>query len=143
MGRRLRKSIVERLKRIAPWSLCALLIGCSAADTTKAARPEATEDVHVESSLTACPSFAYHLVLPRDIRSGEVATVYAFATDADSDDAMLRYAWEATSGDFTEPASALTRYTCSASGPQVLSVTTWDPDGCESHLDLDVTCLAP
>lgn len=123
--------------------LCCGLLGCGAAENVLTAREDAPEDVPIDSSVNACPSFAFSMVLPKALRLGELATVMAYATDADSDDTKLSYAWLATSGSFAEPARGLTSYSCTDAGPQVLTVTTWDPDGCENSLDLDVTCAEP
>jgi hypothetical protein len=123
--------------------LCGGVLGCGAADNVLDTREDAPEDVPINSSVNACPSFAFYMVLPRELRLGELATVTAYATDADSDDTKLSYAWLATSGSFAEPARGLTSYSCTDAGPQVLTVTTWDPDGCENSLDLDVTCAEP
>lgn len=120
-----------------------LTLACGSADSVRAERPEDPPDVGVESQINSCPSFAFSLVLPKQIATGESATVAAFAIDPDSDDTKLGYVWSATSGDFAAPTASLTEYTCSASGPQVLRVTTSDPDGCENNLDLDVTCATP
>jgi hypothetical protein len=123
--------------------LARLTLSCGAADSVRAARPDDPPDVGVESQINSCPSFAFSLVLPKQIAAGEIATVAAFAIDPDSDDTQLGYVWSATSGDFAAPTASLTEYTCTESGPQVLRVTTSDPDGCENNLDLDVTCETP
>jgi hypothetical protein len=117
-----------------------LLSGCGSADSTRAARREPMQPVDVSTEVNLCPSFAYAMILPQALRLDEEASVVAFATDPDSGDAELTYAWSATSGDFDEPWNAWAQYRCSASGLQVLSVTTSDPDGCEKRLDFDVTC---
>jgi len=133
------------LVRFALGATCALalLSGCGAADGTKTAREQAPDDVKIDTGINACPSFIYTMVLPEAIRSGEVATVMAFATDPDWDDNKLKYVWSATSGGFDSPNDSLSQYTCADSGPQVLSVTTSDPEGCENNLDFHVVCDAP
>lgn len=124
------------------WLACALL-SCGAADSTRAVRADAAPEAAVDSTINACPNIAFSMVLPQRIRSGEIAVVTAFATDPDSEDGTLQYVWSATSGDFAAPADSLTEYRCAEAGPQVLRVTTSDPDGCENNVDLDVTCDAP
>ena len=128
---------------LALFGSSSLVLSCGAADSVRADRPEDPPDVGVESQINSCPSFAFSLVLPKQIATGEIATVAAFAIDPDSDDTQLGYAWSATSGDFAAPTASLTEDTCIESGPQVLRVTTSDPDGCENNLDLDVTCATP
>jgi hypothetical protein len=132
--------MLQLLTRVVASSLCAL--GCGAADNVKVERSD-TDEVSIESTVNTCPVFAFYLVLPKEILPNEVAVVSAQATDIDSDDAKLEYSWSATSGEFTDAQQSPTSYTCGDSGPQVLHVTTLDPDGCEAALDLDVTCLAP
>lgn len=124
-------------------SLALLLLACGAADSTKAERDDVAEPVDVTTSVNQCPTFAYSMVLPQALRPGEAATVVAFATDPDSDDTLLRYNWSATSGAFDEPDAAFALYRCAATGPQVLSVTTSDPNGCEKHLEFGVSCASP
>jgi hypothetical protein len=134
------------LGRLWPLVPCALgywSLSCGSADSVRAVQDDPPPDVGVDTKINSCPSFAFSLVLPKQIRAGEVATVAAFAIDPDSDDTQLDYAWSATSGDFSAPTDSLTEYRCAESGPQVLRVTTSDPDGCENNLDLDVTCDAP
>ena len=120
-----------------------LLVACGAADATRAERDELAAPVDVSGSVNQCPSFAYSMVLPQALRPGEMAMVAAFATDPDSDDTKLRYLWSATSGDFDEPAAAVALYTCADTGPQVLSVTTADPNGCEKRIDFGISCAEP
>lgn len=118
-------------------------LSCGAAEGVKVVQDESPPEAGIETKINSCPSFAFSMVLPKHIRAGEVATALAFAVDPDSDDVTLRYAWSATSGDFAAPGDSLTEYTCAETGPQVLRVTTSDPDGCESNVDFDVTCDAP
>ena len=121
----------------------ALLFGCGAADSTKAVQDDPPEDTRLATTVNTCPWFAYSMVLPQAIRAGETAFVVALGTDLESDDALLTYEWSASSGDFGHPRDPLTEYTCADAGPQVISVTTSDPDGCENNLDFDVVCDAP
>jgi hypothetical protein len=118
-------------------------LSCGAADGVKTLPRDPPPEAGIETKLNSCPSFAFSMVLPKRIRAGEIATATAFAIDPDSDDVTLGYAWSATSGSFATPAGSLTEYTCVEAGPQVLRVTTWDLDGCESNVDIDVTCDAP
>lgn len=143
MGRALRSLSLGWPNRLACGLLCGAIVACGAADAAISPQPAEDEEVEVASSVNACPSFAFNLVLPKVIRPEEDAVVAVVATDVDSDDTKLSYFWSATSGAFAEPRVGFTNYRCSDSGPQVLSVFTSDPEGCESYLDLDVTCLEP
>jgi len=136
--------MLERLGRLSLCWWCALLPGCGAADGTRTLQEEpVTVEARGDSAVNTCPSFAFYLVLPKEIRAGEIATATALATDADSDDAKLSYVWSASAGELTQPDSSLTKYTCTDFGPQALQVTARDPQGCEANLTLAVTCLAP
>lgn len=121
----------------------ALLPGCGSSDSTRVVQETPPNDVPFDTGVKVCPSFIYTMVLPQAIRPGEVATVMAFATDPRWNDNELKYLWSATSGGFDRPDASLSQYTCADSGPQVLSVTTSDPEGCENNLDFDVICGAP
>lgn len=136
--------------RLNLWSFAGVIVlvsplvaACGAADSTSAERDEIAAPVDVSGNVNQCPSFAYSMVLPQALRPGEMAMVVAFATDPDSDDDTLRYLWSATSGDFDEPAAPIALYTCADMGPQVLSVTTADPNGCEKRLDFGISCASP
>jgi hypothetical protein len=121
----------------------ALLAGCGSADSSRAVQGEPPEDATLAATINTCPAFAYSMVLPQTIAPGETAFVVALGTDPDSDDALLKYRWSASSGAFGHPTDPLSEYTCADAGPQVLTVTTSDPDGCENNLDFDVVCAAP
>jgi hypothetical protein len=135
------RSNLSSLARLS--TLLPLFLACGAADSSKAERDDVAEPVDVNTEVNQCPTFAYSMVLPQALRPGEAATVVAFATDPDSDDTLLRYNWSATSGAFDEPDAAFALYRCAATGPQVLSVTTSDPNGCEKHLDFGISCASP
>jgi hypothetical protein len=122
--------------------LLALGAGCGAADSAQAARDAPLDEVGVAPSVNACPSFAFYFVLPQQIHPEEVAAILVQGTDLDSDDEALTYQWSATSGVFSAPARPVTEYRCASTGPQILSVTAADPEGCEDVLTLDVDCTA-
>jgi hypothetical protein len=119
-----------------------LVAGCGSADSTRAERALQPDPVDVSTEVNLCPRFAYAMILPQALRLDEEASVVALATDPDSDDALLLYAWSATSGDFDDPSNAWAQYRCAAPGNQVLSVTTSDPDGCENRLDFEISCAS-
>jgi hypothetical protein len=134
------KSRLNALGYWLPAALCLISLACSASDTTRAVREDPSE-AQVRPNPNLCPTFSFYMVLPQRIRDDEPAVAIVYATDVDSDDAKLTYAWSATAGDFTHPDETLTEYSCAGLGPQQLKVTTRDPDGCESVLALDVDCL--
>jgi hypothetical protein len=138
----LRPVVLRLVGGVLPCSV-ALLLGCGAADSSRAVQDEPPDAAQLDATVNTCPSFAYSMVLPQAIRAGETAFVVALATDPDSDDALLTYRWSASSGDFGHANDPLSEYTCADAGPQVLTVTTSDPDGCENNLDFDVVCAAP
>jgi hypothetical protein len=139
----LRPVTFDSSRPLVPCVLAYLFLSCGTAEQVRFVRDEPPPQPGIETKINACPSFTFSMVLPKQIRPGELATVLAFAVDPDSDDTQLRYAWSATSGDFVAPADSLTEYACVGSGAQVLRVTTSDPDGCDINVDFDVTCDVP
>lgn len=133
--------IVE-LRALALGLTATLLAACGSADSARAQRTLPPEPIDVSTEVNLCPSFAYAMILPQALRLDEEASVVALATDPDSDDAELLYAWSATSGDFDDPTNAWAQYRCSGPGRQVLSVTTSDPEGCAKRLDFEITCAS-
>lgn len=131
-----------RARRLAAAMVAtSVLFGCGAGDAVRAERPEVQhEEATVGTTVNLCPTFEFTLFLPRQIHAGERASAAAYATDADSLDSTLAYLWTATSGEFARPTGPLTDYECADAGPQVVSVTTSDLEGCENRVDFDVTC---
>lgn len=121
--------------------LCLGSLGCGTADSVDAVQG-VRNNARIQSDVNTCPTFAFYMVLPKQLRDGEPATVIALATDAGSSDESITYAWTATSGTFSRVDSSVTEYSCTSSGPQVLRVTASDQDGCGSALNLDVECNA-
>ncbi len=130
------------LRALALGLTATLLTACGSADSTRAERALPSDPVGVSTEVNLCPTFAYAMILPQALQLDEEASVVAFATDPDSDDAQLLYAWTATAGDFNDPSSAWAQYRCAAPGDQVLSVTASDPDGCEKRLDFEINCAS-
>lgn len=120
--------------------LLATSTGCGAGDSTRQAREPPAGDLSVAPSINTCPTFAFYFVLPQQIHPDEFAAALVQGTDLDSDDTKLTYAWSATSGVFSAPEQQATEYRCASTGPQILSVTASDPEGCEGLLALDVDC---
>jgi hypothetical protein len=115
---------------------------CGSADSTRAVREE-PQEARVHSAINSCPTFQFSLILPETIHEGEVASVVALASDHGSGGSSIRYQWSATSGRFDTPNDSSSQYTCTDAGPQVLSVTASDQDGCEKRQDFSVVCDAP
>jgi hypothetical protein len=130
------------LLTFATLALSVTLLGCGTADSV-----DAVEGVRngatVATGVNTCPSFAFYMVLPKQLRPGEIATVIAVATDARSSATNITYAWTATSGTFSRTDTSVTEYSCASSGAHVLRVTASDQNGCNSALALDVVCDAP
>jgi len=121
------------------------LAACGSADSTSAAREERQkpQEARIASAINSCPTFQFSLILPEVIHEGEIANVVAFASDPGSGESSIRYEWSATSGEFDTPHDPSSQYTCSDSGPQVLSVTASDREGCEMRQDFSILCAAP
>jgi hypothetical protein len=116
-------------------------LACGTADSVDAVQG-VRNGATVATGVNTCPSFGFYMVLPKQLRAGEVATAIAVATDAQST-STLTYAWTATSGTFSRTDTSVTEYTCTNTGAQVLHVTASDQNGCDSALDLAVECDAP
>jgi hypothetical protein len=118
-------------------------LGCGARGDEGDARPHKGKGrVHVDVNFAnMCPEFESYLVLPSVIDPGYWAEVSVSASDPDGEVAGLTFAWQATSGTFSELALAETKYLCAASGEQMLTAEVRDSAGCTRELPLDVTCL--
>lgn len=121
-----------------------LLLGCGSADQTRAARSDDEDNklVDISPGLNLCPRFEGSIILPQTIPVAGTAFIAVRATDPDADDLDLKYAWSATSGEFSEPSESVTEYTCGEPGEQSLTVTALDAADCDVELHLDVTCLS-
>lgn len=122
--------------------LVTVQLGCGTADSVDAVQG-VRNGATVATGVNTCPSFGFYMVLPKQLRAGEVATAIAVATDAQSSTEHLTYDWTATSGTFSRTDASVTEYSCASSGAQVLRVTASDQNGCSSALNLDVECSAP
>lgn len=133
----------DRAKALLGAWLALVAASCGAADTTLQDRDEPPPEevaIAVAPAVNACPTIASYFILPQRIRPNEAASILVQGIDLDSDDNDLSYAWSATAGEFTEPARPFTEYRCEGTGPQVLTVTASDKQGCDSVLSLDVDC---
>ena len=122
----------------------ALLLGCGAADQTKAARSDDEENklVDVTPGLNLCPRFEGSIILPQSIPVDGTAFIAVRAVDPDADDLDLAYSWSASAGEFSKPDESVTDYRCGEPGDQVLTVNARDTSDCDTELHLDVTCLS-
>jgi hypothetical protein len=118
-----------------------LALGCGSADASHFVQEqEPSQEVAIDTGINTCPSFQFSMILPQALHKGETASVLALATDPELGAAAVHYKWTATSGVFDKPEDSFSQYACADAGPQVLSVTASDPDGCEKSLDFDVAC---
>jgi hypothetical protein len=91
-----------------------------------------------------CPLLTSWVASPLVSSTSGQIDVSATATDADAAD-VLTYSWTATGGSFVMPASATTKYNCTAPGPQTLTITVSDnhqPSPCTTFITMPVTCVA-
>jgi hypothetical protein len=97
-----------------------------------------------------CPVLDAYAATPVSVPVGGQISVTAAATDLDTtDDATPTFLWTATSGSFTSPTSATTKYTCTAVGMQTLTITigatspTVDVSTCADSRTTTVNCTQP
>jgi hypothetical protein len=88
-----------------------------------------------------CPIIESYLLIPQDIEPGATADIKVRASDPDDRGAGLQFAWEATSGTFSNPDLAETTYACAAPGTHSLTLRIRDARDCVRELGLEVTCL--
>jgi hypothetical protein len=92
-----------------------------------------------------CPLLATWRASPlRTSAPGGTIDVEVTATDADQR-GDLAYQWGASAGSFMNPTSPSTVYSCTAAGPQIITVTVRDdhrPDPCQDAISVPVFCVA-
>jgi hypothetical protein len=90
-----------------------------------------------------CPGLTEWFISPQATTGSSPIDVSVSGSDADVGD-TLSYAWTATAGSFTSPSSAMTQYTCAATGPQTLTVAISDnhmPTPCTTRITFpSVSC---
>jgi len=91
-------------------------------------------------TFNTCPEIAQLAVAPLQLDVGGKINVSAGATDVDGN--TLTYAWTATGGTFDAATAATTQYNCTAAGPQTLTITVSDGQGCVTALTADVSCTS-
>jgi hypothetical protein len=83
-----------------------------------------------------CPSLSAWFITPQQTMGSAPIDVSVTGTDPDVGETVT-YAWTATSGSFASATSAMTQYTCGATGMQTLSVAITDnhmPTPCTTHV---------
>jgi hypothetical protein len=102
--------------------------------------------VVVSSTLVAgdhCPELTQWFISPQSTTGSNPIDVSVTGSDADVGD-TLSYAWTATAGSFTSPSSAMTQYTCAATGAPTLTVAISDnhmPTPCTTRVTFpSVSC---
>ncbi|HEY2405174.1 MAG TPA: hypothetical protein VGI10_04185 [Polyangiaceae bacterium] len=93
-----------------------------------------------DSTFNTCPEITQLAVAPLAIDAPGKINVSAGATDVDGN--TLTYAWTATGGSFDAPTAQVTKYNCSAAGPQTLTISVSDGQGCVSAVTADVLCTS-
>ncbi len=142
-----RRSCLDQRPRIARRLLtCAglWLLACGGADHVSVPEPPDADagPTKVNSDVNVCPVFGGSLVMPQRIGPSEAALIIVRASDPDSADSSLIYAWSAASGTFSANDRPVTNYRCSEPGTESLTVTAKDAHGCISSLTIDVECVA-
>jgi hypothetical protein len=90
-----------------------------------------------------CPLLTSWVASPLTSSTSGLIDVAVTASDADASD-VLTYSWTATGGSFVSPTSAITKFNCTAPGPQALTITVADnhqPTACETFITMPVTCV--
>lgn len=96
--------------------------------------------VLVNGTFNNCPSVDFSSASPLATAVGSKINLTTAASDLDAG-ATLTYAWTATGGSFAAAAAATTEYTCSAGGPQTLTLTVSDGN-CTDVTTIAVNCIA-
>jgi hypothetical protein len=128
----------SRVSTAQSWVIVVFCASCGSAEETPHARGQS--GVNVEVGVVRCPAFVGYSILPASLPPGVVADITVSVMDPDSTELELQ--WTATSGRFSKPTSARTKYECERVGDQVLTLAARDGDGCERKLNLDLKCLA-
>lgn len=95
-----------------------------------------TGAIDVDARFNICPQVQKASAEPAE----DAFALTVTAQDLDGEEGGLSYSWTATSGSFADDAAAGTTYTCGAAGPQVLTVTVTDKDGCSHSSEVDLSC---
>ncbi len=89
-------------------------------------------------TFNTCPDISQLVVAPLALDVGGKINVAADATDADGN--TLTFAWTATGGTFDAATTKATKYNCTAGGPQTLTVSVSDGQGCVTTATAAVDC---
>jgi phospholipase C len=102
-----------------------------------------TGSVSVNGTINVCPVADGVSALPASVAVGASVSLVATAHDVDNGPSPLSYHWTASSGSFSNPASASPSFTCLSTGPATVTVTVSDGDtapGCTDQASVTVTC---
>ncbi|HEX3849484.1 MAG TPA: hypothetical protein VGF76_01735 [Polyangiaceae bacterium] len=89
-------------------------------------------------TFNTCPDISQLVIAPLALDVGGQINVSADATDVDMN--TLTFAWTATGGSFVDATAKTTKYNCSAGGPQTLTVSVSDGQGCVTTQTAQVSC---
>ena len=94
----------------------------------------------LKRTFNLCPTIDQLMASPLQTSVGGVIDLAAATSDLDGD--TIEYLWSASrEGPSPNRTAATTSYTCTASGPQTITLTVWD-GLCDEHVDVAVTCVA-
>lgn len=97
--------------------------------------------VIVRVTADQCPLLRSISASPDSAAVGSDIALVAVASDPDGD--ALSIAWTATSGDFSDPSSLSTTYTCTGPGTRTITAQVSKTDGsCSDSTSFDVTCTS-
>jgi hypothetical protein len=109
-------------------------------------QPPHTGSVSVNGTVNICPVFDGISATPTEVMVGGAVALSAAAHDSDSGPSALVYHWSATSGSFSDAASASPSFTCLAPGLVTVTASVSDGDpaaGCADSATVQVKCSVP
>ncbi len=104
-----------------------------------------TGSVLVNGTLNVCPLIDGAGASPSEVLVGSSIGLSAQAHDADNGPSPLTYHWTASSGTFTDASALDTRFTCTAPGAAMLTLSVSDGDpsaSCPDTTTITVNCTA-
>jgi phospholipase C len=105
-----------------------------------------TGSVSVTGTFNVCPVLDGLEAKPAEVVVGGTIALSALAHDPDGGPAALGFSWSASSGSFSDTASATPIFTCASAGTVTVTATVSDGDptpGCTDHLSATLTCSPP
>jgi hypothetical protein len=87
----------------------------------------------------SCPHILFYRVSPLQTAVGGRMRLRAIADDDSGEPVSIQ--WTGTGGDVADVNSENTNYTCRDAGPQSITLSVMNVDGCEVLEHVDVTCM--